>query len=136
MRTRWPPTPPRQNATALRSFRPPATSCHRQNRPITKSLLREPRLTSLVAPPLFSLPPRPRRIVPADHRKQPRSGGFMKKLLTVLMLGLFSVSVIGCEASAEVDDEDNGRDSYSKKTTTVDDDGERTTKTEVRKTDR
>ena len=58
----------------------------------------------------------------------------MKKFLTALMLGLFSVSVIGCEASAEIDD-DNG-DSYSKKTTTVDEDGDRTVKTEVRKTDR
>jgi hypothetical protein len=59
----------------------------------------------------------------------------MTKLLTVLMLGLFSVAIIGCEASAEVDDNDNGRDTYSKKTTTVDEDGDRTTKTEVRKTD-
>jgi hypothetical protein len=59
----------------------------------------------------------------------------MTKLLTLVMLGLFSVSIIGCEASAEVDDNDNGRDSYSKKTTTVDDDGDRTTKTEIRKTD-
>ena len=60
----------------------------------------------------------------------------MKKLLTVLMLGMFSVAVIGCEASAEVDDDNDGRDSYSKKTTTVDNDGDRTTKTEVKKTDR
>ena len=59
----------------------------------------------------------------------------MKKLLTVLMLGLFSVSIIGCEASAEVDDDNDGRDSYSKKTTTVDNDGDRTTKTEIKKTD-
>ena len=59
----------------------------------------------------------------------------MKKLLTVLMLGLFSVSIIGCEASAEVDDNDDGRDTYSKKTTTVDNDGDRTVKTEVKKTD-
>ncbi len=59
----------------------------------------------------------------------------MNKLLTLVMLGMFSASVIGCEASAEVDDNDNGRDTYSKKTTTVDDDGDRTTKTEVKKTD-
>ena len=59
----------------------------------------------------------------------------MKKLLTVLMLGLFSVAIIGCEASAEVDDNDNDRDTYSKKTTTVDNDGDRTVKTEVKKTD-
>jgi hypothetical protein len=60
----------------------------------------------------------------------------MTKLLTLLMLGIFSFAIIGCEASAEVDDNDNGRDSYSKKTTTVDDDGDRTVKTEVKKTDR
>ena len=59
----------------------------------------------------------------------------MKRLLTVLMLGLFSVSIIGCEASAEVDDNDDGGDTYSKKTTTVDNDGDRTVKTEVKKTD-
>ena len=59
----------------------------------------------------------------------------MKKLLTVLMLGMFSFTIIGCEASAEVDDNKDGRDSYSKKTTTIDNDGDRTTKTEVRKTD-
>jgi hypothetical protein len=58
----------------------------------------------------------------------------MKKLLTVLMLGMFSFAIIGCEASAEVDD-NNDHDSYSKKTTTVDKDGDRTTKTEVKKTD-
>ena len=59
----------------------------------------------------------------------------MTKLLTLVMLGLFSVAVIGCEASAEVDDNDDGRDTYSKKTTTVDNDGDRTVKTEVKKTD-
>jgi len=58
----------------------------------------------------------------------------MTKLLTLVMLGLFSVAIVGCEASAEVDD-DNDRDSYSKKTTTVDNDGDRTTKTEIKKTD-
>ena len=60
----------------------------------------------------------------------------MKKFLTLIMLGLFTFSIVGCEASAEVDDNDNGRDSYSKKTTTVDNDGDRTVKTEVKKTDR
>ena len=33
-----------------------------------------------------------------------------------------TVAIVGCEASAEVDDNDDGRDTYSKKTTTVDDD--------------
>ena len=59
----------------------------------------------------------------------------MNKLLTLVMLGLFSAAVVGCEASAEVDDNNDGRDTYSKKTTTVDDDGDRTTKTEIKKTD-
>lgn len=59
----------------------------------------------------------------------------MKKLLTVLMLGMFSFAILGCEASAEVDDNTDGRDTYSKKTTTIDDDGDRTTKTTVKKTD-
>jgi hypothetical protein len=59
----------------------------------------------------------------------------MTKLLTLVMLGLFSVAIVGCEASAEVDDDNDGGDSYSKKTTTVDNDGDRTTKTEIKKTD-
>ena len=58
----------------------------------------------------------------------------MKKILVTAMLGVFTVSVLGCKASAEVDDND-GRDTYSKKTTTVDNDGDRTVKTEVKKTD-
>ena len=57
----------------------------------------------------------------------------MKKFLTVLMLGLFSFAVIGCEASGSIEDDD--RDTYSKKTTTVDEDGDRTVKTTVKKTD-
>ena len=58
----------------------------------------------------------------------------MKKILVTAMLGVFTVSVLGCKASAEVDDND-GHDTYSKKTTTVDNDGDRTVKTEVKKTD-
>jgi hypothetical protein len=58
----------------------------------------------------------------------------MKKILVTAMLGVFTVSVLGCKASAEVDDHD-GHDTYSKKTTTVDNDGDRTVKTEVKKTD-
>ncbi|MEA2707700.1 MAG: hypothetical protein QOF78_301 [Phycisphaerales bacterium] len=58
----------------------------------------------------------------------------MKKFLTVLMIGMFSVAVIGCRASGEVGDDADRGDSYSKKTTTVDRDGDRTTKTETKKT--
>ena len=58
----------------------------------------------------------------------------MKKILVTAMLGVFTLSVIGCKASAEVDDTNDGRDTYSKKTTTVDNDGDRTVKTEVKKT--
>jgi hypothetical protein len=58
----------------------------------------------------------------------------MKKLLVTAMLGMFTASIIGCHASADVDSPDNDRDTYSKKTTTVDNDGDRTVKTEVKKT--
>lgn len=60
----------------------------------------------------------------------------MKRILAALVLGMFSLSVIGCEASGSVDADDDGRDTYSKKTTTVNNNGDRTTKTEVKKTDR
>jgi len=59
----------------------------------------------------------------------------MKKILVTAMLGLFTMSIVGCSASAEVDDNNDGHDTYSKKTTTVDNDGDRTVKTEVKKTD-
>jgi hypothetical protein len=59
----------------------------------------------------------------------------MKKLLTLVMLGLFSAAIVGCEASAEVDDDNDGDGTYTKKTTVKSDDGEKTTKTEVKRTD-
>jgi hypothetical protein len=46
----------------------------------------------------------------------------MKKFITCVMLAMFSAAVVGCEASAEVDDDDD-RDSYKKTTTVRDDDG-------------
>jgi hypothetical protein len=59
----------------------------------------------------------------------------MKKILVTAMLGVFTLSIIGCHASADVgDDTKNGTDTYSKKTTTVDNNGDRTVKTEVKKT--
>ena len=60
----------------------------------------------------------------------------MKKILTAAMATAFTLAIVGCRASAEVDDDNDGRDSYSKKTTTVDNDGDRTVKTELKKTDR
>ena len=59
----------------------------------------------------------------------------MKKFLTCVMLAMFSAAIVGCEASAEVDDDNDGDGSYSKKTTVKTDDGEKTTKTEVKRTD-
>ena len=60
----------------------------------------------------------------------------MKKVLTLAMLSAFTMAIVGCHASADLEGDDDGRDTYSKKTTTVDNDGDRTVKTEVRKTDR
>ena len=59
----------------------------------------------------------------------------MKKFLVTAMLGVFTLSIIGCHASADVGDNDTDHtDTYSKKTTTVDNNGDRTVKTEVKKT--
>jgi hypothetical protein len=58
----------------------------------------------------------------------------MKRLLTCLLLGMFSVALVaGCQASAEVDDTDGDGDSSKTTKTTVDrdDDGSKTTKTET-----
>ena len=51
----------------------------------------------------------------------------MNRILIAALLGVFGLSVLGCEASGEIDDDN---DSSYKKTTTVDDDGSRTVKTE------
>jgi hypothetical protein len=57
----------------------------------------------------------------------------MKKLLTLMLLGLFTAGMVGCEASAEVDgDLDSDRDASYKKTTTVDSDGDKTVKTQTK----
>lgn len=57
----------------------------------------------------------------------------MKRLLTVLLLGMFSAAIVGCEASAEVDDTDGDGRASRRTTTTVDrdDDGSRTTETKT-----
>jgi len=59
----------------------------------------------------------------------------MKKLLATLALGMFITGgLVGCEASAHVDaDHDHGTDTSYKKTTTVQPDGDRVTKTEIRR---
>jgi hypothetical protein len=54
----------------------------------------------------------------------------MKRLLTAAMIATFGLSVVGCEASGEIDD--NDRDSSYKKTTTYDNDGDKTVKTETK----
>jgi len=57
----------------------------------------------------------------------------MKALITMIVLGLFSAAIVGCEAKAEVGDPDDNDRTY-KKTTTVDADGDRTVKTETKVT--
>ena len=60
---------------------------------------------------------------------------FMKRVITVLMLAMFSASLVACRASAEVEDDDmDGRDTSYKRTTKVESDGDRTIKTEKRTT--
>jgi hypothetical protein len=58
----------------------------------------------------------------------------MKRVLTAILLGMFGAAVmVGCEASAEVGDNDRDGDYSYKKTTVRDDDGDRTVKTEVKR---
>jgi hypothetical protein len=61
----------------------------------------------------------------------------MKRILATLALAMFvGGSVVGCEASAKVGDNDTAgyrdHDTTVKKTTTIQPDGDRVTKTEVR----
>ena len=66
----------------------------------------------------------------------------MKALFSFAVLGLMSAAIIGCEASAEIDPDDEttvrttrteGTDTTVKKTTTIDEDGDRKTTTEIRR---
>ena len=60
----------------------------------------------------------------------------MKKFLSCVMIAMLSASVVGCKASAEVDDDDMDGDASYKKTTKVDQDGDSYKKTtEVKRTD-
>ncbi len=59
----------------------------------------------------------------------------MKSLITLVVLGLFSAAIIGCEASARVGDPDSSKttgDSSYKKTTTIEPNGDRTVTTETK----
>ena len=59
----------------------------------------------------------------------------MKRVITLVMLGLFGAAMIGCHASADVDTprSTDTSGSYRKTTTTYDrDNGSKTTKTEVK----
>jgi hypothetical protein len=56
---------------------------------------------------------------------------FMKSLISLAALVMFSFAMVGCHASADVDSPDNGTDSHYKKTTTYDNNGTKTTKTET-----
>ena len=58
----------------------------------------------------------------------------MKSLITLIVLGMFSAAMVGCEANAgaRVGDPDNTSDTtYQKKTTTTYDNGDRTVKTQT-----
>jgi len=57
----------------------------------------------------------------------------MKRALALLICGLVSAAIIGCEANAKVGDTDDSEHKTTEyKKTTYRDDGDRTTKTEVR----
>ena len=57
----------------------------------------------------------------------------MKRVITLLMAGAFTMAIVGCHASADIDHPDDttsGSSSY-KKTTTINDNGTKTTKVET-----
>jgi hypothetical protein len=56
----------------------------------------------------------------------------MKSLFTFIVLGLFSAAIVGCHAEAGVGDPAPSNDTTYKKTTTVDNNGDRTVKTETK----
>jgi hypothetical protein len=61
----------------------------------------------------------------------------MKKFLACAMLAMFTAgTMVGCKASAEVDDNDgaDSSSSYKKTTTVKESDGDKTVKTETKKT--
>ncbi len=58
----------------------------------------------------------------------------MKRILTLAVATIFSAAIVGCHAEAGVDSPSDGRDTSMKKTTTIDRDGDRTTKMESKTT--
>lgn len=58
----------------------------------------------------------------------------MKRLLTAFVLCMFTAAMVGCEASARVDDDDDDV-SYRKTTTVKETDGDTRTRTEIRADD-
>ena len=56
----------------------------------------------------------------------------MKSLISLAALAMFSVAVVGCHASADVDSPDHaGSDTHYKKQTTYDNGGTKTTETKT-----
>jgi hypothetical protein len=71
---------------------------------------------------------------PANNRRQPTgpiAEVFMKRILTLAVAVIFSAAIVGCHAEAGVDAPNDHRDTSVKKTTTIDRDGDRTTKIET-----
>jgi hypothetical protein len=57
----------------------------------------------------------------------------MKRVLTAIVLAMFTAGVVGCHASADIDKPDDNNTSYKKETTVKKtDDGYKTTKTETK----
>jgi hypothetical protein len=88
-----------------------------------------------VALRLYEASVQPRGAVPwREEKVEGHPAGWresiMTKLLTVILLGVFSAAIVGCEASAKVGDTDSTDTTY-KKTTTVDKSGDTTTRTET-----
>ena len=63
----------------------------------------------------------------------------MRKFFTLVILGTFGLGVVGCKAEVDSTSDRNiepGTTVTKKKTTVTEPDGDRTTRTEVRTTDR
>lgn len=57
----------------------------------------------------------------------------MKKIVTFIVLGLFSVAIVGCEASGSIDGDDASHKETYKKTEYKNNGDVKTTKTEVKR---
>jgi hypothetical protein len=58
----------------------------------------------------------------------------MKRVLTAMLLAMFTLGVVGCRGEVDVDDDDDLDRDYKKTETTIKktDDGTKTTKTETK----